>query len=303
MNVFERMLNTQALMFVYVVTGIIMARSKILKHEGRSSFINLLLDITLPCMILHSFEVDVGINELIAAGEIIIISSGCFLIAWLTGKIFWIKSSHERKAVLEFATMFSNAGNAGLPIVASVFGTEGVFYASFYLLPARVLIWTVGLSMFVEGTNFRDKLKILLRTPSLDVVFIGLALMFLPVKLPSVLSTAIKNMGDMTGPLSMMIIGAALGESNLRDAFDLDAFKLTFVRLVVQPLIFLFLLRALGVQDILWQVTVTLTAMPAAANTEIIAEKYGKDYAFAARCVAVSTIISLVSVPVLTLLF
>ena len=69
MNVFERMLNTQALMFIYVVTGIIMARTRILKHEGRSSFIKLLLDITLPCMILHSFEVDVGIKELIARSE------------------------------------------------------------------------------------------------------------------------------------------------------------------------------------------------------------------------------------------
>ena len=131
----------------------------------------------------------------------------------------------------------------------------------------------------------------------------GIALMFAPFRLPSVLSTAIKNIGDMTGPLSMMIIGAALGESNIREAFDIDAFKLAAVRLVVQPVIFLVLLRTLGVQDILWQVTVTLTAMPAAANTEIIAEMYGKDYAFAARCVVVSTVASLFSVPLLALLF
>ncbi|MBQ7592936.1 MAG: AEC family transporter [Synergistaceae bacterium] len=303
MSVFQRMLNTQALMFIYVVTGIIMAKTKILKHEGRSSFINLLLDITLPCMILNSFNVEIGLDELIAAGEIMIISTVCVIIAWITGKIFWRNQSTERKAVLEFSTLFSNAGNAGLPIVASVFGTQGVFYASFYLLPVRVLIWTVGLSLFVDEKDFKKRMMILLKTPSLLVVFIGIALMFMPFKLPLVLSTAIKNIGDMTGPLSMMIIGAALGESNLREAFDIDAFKLTFVRLVVQPLIFLFIFRSLGVQDILWQVTVTLTAMPAAANTEIIAEMYGKDYKFAARCVVVSTIISLVSVPILTLLF
>ena len=303
MSIFQRMLNTQALMFIYVVTGIIMAKTKILKHEGRSSFINLLLDITLPCMILNSFNVEIGIDELIAAGEIMIISTTCVIIAWITGKIFWRKEPLERKAVLEFSTVFSNAGNAGLPIVASVFGTQGVFYASFYLLPVRVLIWTVGLSLFVDEKDFKKRMLILLKTPSLIVVFIGIALMFMPFKLPLVLSTAIKNIGDMTGPLSMMIIGAALGESNLREAFDIDAFKLTFVRLVVQPLIFLFIFRSLGVQDILWQVTVTLTAMPAAANTEIFAEMYGKDYTFAARCVVVSTVISLVSVPILTLLF
>ena len=178
-----------------------------------------------------------------------------------------------------------------------------MFYASFYLIPIRVFIWTLGLSLFVDEVNFRARMKILARTPSLVVVFIGLGLMVLPFKLPSVVSVAVKNIGDMTGPLSMMLIGAALGESDIRSAFDFGAFKLTAVRLGVMPVLYIFLLKYAGVEAILWQVVVVLTAMPAAANTEIIAEMYGKDYQFAARCVVVSTIISLVSVPVLTLLF
>lgn len=303
MSVFDRMLNTQALMFIYVVTGIIMAKTKILKHEGRSSFINLLLDITLPCMILNSFNVEISINELISAVKIMIISSVVIFISWLMAKVLWRKKSVNRRAVLDFSTMFSNAGNAGMPIVASVFGSEGVFYASFYLLPVRILIWTAGISLFVDEQDFRKKLIMLLKTPSVTVVFLGIALMFMPFELPRVLSTAIKNIGDMTGPLSMMIIGAALGESDLRSAFEADAFILTAVRLVILPVVFMELLRLAGVEAILWEVTVVLIAMPAAANTEIFAEMYGKDYLFAARCVVVSTIISLVSVPVLTLLF
>lgn len=303
MNIFERMLNTQALMFIYVMTGIIMAKTKILKHEGRSSFINLLLDITLPCMILNSFNIETGIDELIAAGEIMIISLVCFIVAWAIAKIIWRKEPKTRRAVLEFSTLFSNAGNAGMPIVALVFGAEGVFYASFYLLPVRILIWTFGLSLFVEGGNFKDKMLILLKTPSLIVVFIGIALMFAPFKLPSVLTAAIKNIGDMTGPLSMMLIGAALGESDIRGAFEFDTFKLTFVRLILLPVIYIFMLKFCGVKNIIWQTAVVLTAMPAAANTEIFAEMYGKDYTFAARCVVVSTVLSLVTVPFVTLLF
>lgn len=299
MSVFDRMLNTQALMFIYVVTGIIMARTGILKHEGRSSFINLLLDITLPCMILNSFNVDMGITELISAGKILIISTVCTFIAWLAAKILWRKYPENRRAVLEFATLFSNAGNAGLPIVSA----EGVFYASFYLLPVRVLIWTLGLSLFVDVGSTKERIMPLLKTPSLLVVSIGIGLMFAPFKLPGAVSVAVKNMGDMTGPLSMMIIGAALGECDLRSAFDLDAFRITAVRLAVLPVMFMLLLKLAGVEAILWQVAVVLTAMPAAANTEIFAEMSGKDYHFAARCVVVSTIISLVSVPALTLLF
>ncbi len=303
MSVFERMLNTQALMFIYVAVGVIMARTKILKHEGRSSFINLLLDITLPCMILNSFNVEITIYELIDAGKIMIMSLVCMFIAWVLAKILWRNASKSRRAVLEFATLFSNAGNAGLPIVASVFGAQGVFFASFYLIPVRVFIWTLGLSLFVDEVDFKARLKILMKTPSLLVVFIGLGLMLMPFKLPRVVSVAVKNIGDMTGPLSMMIIGAALGESDLRSAFEVDAFKLTAVRLVLMPVLYIFLLKYSGVDALLWQVVVVLTAMPAAANTEIIAEMYGKDYHFAARCVVVSTVISLVSVPILTLMF
>ena len=303
MGIFERMLNTQALMFIYVITGIIMAKTKILKHEGRSSFINLLLDITLPCMILNSFNIETGIDELISAGEIMIISVACFVVAYVIAKVFWRREPKNRRAVLEFSTLFSNAGNAGMPIVSLVFGAEGVFYASFYLLPVRILIWTVGLSLFVDEGNFKNKLLILLKTPSLIVVFIGIALMFMPFKLPAVLSTVVKNIGDMTGPLSMMIIGAALGESDIKKAFEFDTFRLTAVRLLILPAVYIAMLKFCGVKDILWQVAVVLTAMPAAANTEIFAEMYGKDYEFAARCVVVSTILSLVTVPFVTLLF
>ena len=303
MSVFDRMLNTQALMFIYVVAGIFMAKTKILRKEARPSFIRLLLDITLPCMILYSFNVETSINELISAGKIMIISTGVIFTSWVLAKVLWRKESQNRRAVLDFSTMFSNAGNAGMPIVASVFGAEGVFYASFYLLPVRILIWTAGISLFVDEQDFRKKLVMLLKTPSVTVVFVGIALMLLPFKLPGVLSVAIKNIGDMTGPLSMMIIGAALGESDLRSAFEKDAFVLTAVRLAVLPVVFMAVLRLAGVEELLWQVTVVLVAMPAAANTEIFAEMYGKDYQFAARCVVVSTVISLVSVPVLTLLF
>ena len=301
MSIFERMLSTQSLMFVYVVVGGVIAKLGILRPEGRPSFVALLLNVTLPCMILHSFEQDVGLAELIAAGKILLISTACCLASWAIGKLLWRRDTPKRRAVLEFATMFSNAGSAGLPIVFFVFGKEGVFYASFFLIPLRVLMWTLGLSLFVSGGE--SKWKTLLMTPSLLVVFIGFPMMLCHVKAPDVLSRAIANLGAMTGPLSMMIIGASLAGVRPREVLDRGAFLLTGVRLLALPLLTLGALKALGVEELLWQVAVTLTAMPAAANTAIIAEMYGRDYPFAAKCVVLSTVLSLVTVPALTLLF
>ena len=129
MGIFERMLSTQSLMFLYILAGIIIVKAKVLKPEGRSSFIGLLINVTLPCMILHSFEQDAGLDALIAGGKLLIASAACCLSAMGLGRLLWRWKSLQRQAVLEFATMFSNAGNAGLPIVSLVFGAEGVFWA------------------------------------------------------------------------------------------------------------------------------------------------------------------------------
>ena len=301
MDVFQRMLSTQALMFLYMLTGVIAVKTKLLKPEGRSSFIAVLINITLPCMILHSFSQDAGADALLSGAKALAISAACCLAAWGLGKLLWRRETPQRRAVLEFATMFSNAGNAGLPIVALVFGAEGVLSASFFLLPIRVLMWTLGLSLFVDKGG--NRLKALLLNPSLMVVFLGLVVMLTPLTLPGVLATAVESLGNMTGPLSMILIGASLAEMRPRDALDKRAFALPAVRLMLIPLTAMLVLRLMGVDELTWHVAVTLLAMPAASNTAMLAEMYGRDHAFAAKCVFLSTVLSLITVPCLTLLY
>lgn len=302
MTVFSRMLSTQALMLVYMLLGVVASKTGLIRREGRPSLINLLIDVTLPCMILHSFEREVTPETLATAGQALLLSAACCLAAWALGKLLWRGKAPEKRAVLEFATIFSNAGNAGLPIVALVFGDVGVFYTSFFLIPIRVLMWTLGLSLFVRGGR-GGGWKALLLNPSLLVVFVGLAMMLGPFRLPAVLSTAIANVGGMTGPLSMMIIGATLSDMKPRDALDGDVWLLALVRLGAIPIAAFFILRLLGVDALLTSVASTLLAMPAAANTAILAEKYGRDHAFAAKCVFVTTVLSLASAPCVSLLY
>ena len=303
MGVFQRMLSTQALMFVYMLVGVVIVRAGILKPEGRSSFIGLLINVTLPCMILNAFMQDAGLEALIVGGRMLLISAACTLSSWGLGRLLWRNRPPLRRAALEFATMFSNAGNAGLPIVSLVFGEQGVLYASFFLIPIRVLMWTVGISLFVQQDAAQSKWKALLMNPSLVAVFIGMPLMLTGLRPPAFVSTAISSIGAMTGPLSMMIIGASLAGARPRDMLDADAWLLSGLRLIALPLITMAVLRLMNVDTLSWQVAVTLTAMPAASNTAILSEMYGCDYTFAARCVVVSTVLSLATVPLLALLY
>ena len=303
MGVFQRMLSTQALMFVYMLVGVVIVRAGIMKPEGRSSFIGLLINVTLPCMILNAFMQDAGLEALIVGGRMLLISAACTLSSWGLGRLLWRNRPPLRRAALEFATIFSNAGNAGLPIVSLVFGEQGVLYASFFLIPIRVLMWTVGISLFVQQDAAQSKWKALLMNPSLVAVFIGMPLMLTGLRPPAFVSTAISSIGAMTGPLSMMIIGASLAGARPRDMLDADAWLLSGLRLIALPLITMAVLRLMNVDTLSWQVAVTLTAMPAASNTAILSEMYGCDYTFAARCVVVSTVLSLATVPLLALLY
>ena len=103
--------------------------------------------------------------------------------------------------------------------------------------------------------------------------------------------------------LLILLLMSCLLLTGCHGAQDKDAFLLSAVRLLGIPVLGMIILRAVGVDTMLWQVQATLLAMPAASNTAILAEMYGRDHSFAAKCVFITTVLSLITVPCLTLLF
>lgn len=302
MNVFEKMVSTQTILFIYLFVGFLIHKTGLLTAQSRSYFVKLLINVTLPCMIVHSFCQDVSFQQLMNAWQALLISTFCILGAYVLGAIVWRKKEGARQSVLRFATMFSNQGYAGMAVIALVFGQEGVFYTAFILVPVRILIWTLGASLFVKQQG-RDSIRSLLTNPSVVAVPVGLVLLLLHIQLPAPVATAIGSLGDMTAPMSMMVVGSSLAEIRPRDVLDRDVFSYAAVRLLLAPLLTLAALRLLNAPLILVQVETVLMAMPAPTNAAILAEMYGSDHRFAAKCIFISTILSLFTVPCITLLF
>lgn len=168
MAVFNRMLNTQALLFFYILAGIGVSKAGIITPAVRENFNLFLIRLTLPMMILSSFLGDVALEQLRGAGLIMIISATGCTFAWLIGRALWSKREWAQRGPLVFGVTFSNAANAGMPVSQLVFGDVGVFLASIYLLPMRILIWTLGLSFFVRDKS-KSMLKELLLNPCIIV--------------------------------------------------------------------------------------------------------------------------------------
>lgn len=293
------MVNTQLLLFLYMFCGFCISRAGIIREDNRTVLVRLLMDVAMPMMVLDAFNRPTTREEILSSVWVIVIALlGC-VITGLIGLMLWKNQPENRKKVLMYASMFSNAGNAGLPIISLVFGPVGVFYASMYLIPPRILQWTVGLGLFVKPEK-GGWVKNVLLNPMVVMIYIGAFLMATQWQIPGVFGTAISNLGDMTAPLSMILIGATLAHIDWKMLMDRSVLVTSLFRLIVFPLLFAVALKLCRVDELTMNICVILLAMPVASNTAAMAERYGGDYVFASACVSVSTLLSILTVPVIT---
>ena len=298
-GIVARMIDTQMLLFLYMLCGFVISRLNIIRDSNRSALVRLLMDVAMPMMVLNAFNKPTTMEQVLSSLMVIVISLlGC-VVTGLFGLVLWRNQPDNKRKVLMYASMFSNSGNAGLPIINLVFGSTGVFYASMYLLPPRILQWTVGLGLFVKPEK-GGWVKNVLLNPMVVVVYIGLILMITGWQIPGVLGTAIANLGNMTSPLSMILIGATLARMDWRKLMDKTVLLTSFLRLLAFPLLFAVLLKLAHADEMTMNICVILLAMPVASNTAAMAECYGGDYVFASACVSVSTLLSVITVPVIT---
>ena len=293
------MIDTQLQLFLFMLCGIYLSKRRLIREDNREALVRLMMDVTMPLMVLDAFNKPTTREEILSSLWVMVIAFiGC-AVTGLVGLLLWRSQPDNKKKVLMYASMFSNAGNAGLPIISLVFGPTGVFYASMYLIAPRILQWTVGLSLFVKPEK-GGWVKNVLLNPMVVMIYIGVIIMATGRQITGVFAEAIDSVGSMTSPLSMILIGATLANMNQRMLLDKTVLVVSFFRLIAFPTLFAFLLKPLNADPMMMNVCVILLAMPAASNTAAMAERYGGDYKFASACVSVSTLLSIVTVPMIT---
>lgn len=301
MEIFDRMLNTQLQFFLYIAIGYVLRRMNKITPVNRPALLFLLLYVSLPSMVLDSFDPSIGAEAFHQSLPMILVVTLTTFFGLLLAWLMFRRREQPQKCVLYFSSMFSNMGNAGLPILATVFGTSGVLYASMSLIPVVILMWTIGLNLFLPSADWKTRFKKIMN-PSMLAIIVGLIRMFTGMPLPQPVSGALTGLGGMAAPLCMILVGSTLAEIPVRELINRDTVLLSVTRLIVQPLMTLVVMRLLGLPDLLTAVAVVITAMPAASNTAIFSESFGGDYHLASRCVSLSTLVSIISVPLIALL-
>lgn len=295
---YTELFNLMGMMFLMMLSGYLLRKFNLVTEQGKKSITNIVLYAVLPCNIVKAFciETEEGFwgkfsEALIAAALIQVL---CMLLAGL----LYNRMPREEKQVYQYGTVCSNSGFMGNPLAQGVFGDMGLLYASVFLIPQRIVMWTAGVSYFTDNGDKKAALKKVLVHPCMIAVYIGLVLMIGQIRLPAVLTDTLQSLGGCCTGLTMMYIGMMLVGINVRTIWNKRQIYFAVIRLAVIPLAVYAGCRLAGVDPLVTGVCVLLTATPAGSTTSILAARYGADEEAAAKCVVFTTLLSVITIPV-----
>ena len=307
MEQFFDLLTLQGQLALLVVVGIVLTRRGIITAQGRKCLTDLVIDIILPCNIIQSFRMEFSWEVLQSTLTILIVSILLQLFCAVVCAVGYNRYPYARKAVFQYGTVCSNGGFLGNTIAEGIFGSTGLMLASVFLIPQRIAMWSVGVSYFMQDAapasaeekkaHRKEVLLKTLRHPCIVAVFLGMVLLLTQCPLPAFLGNTIKSISNANTAMSMILIGAIIGSSSVQNLLDRDTALYCFIRLAGIPALVLLGCRLGQVSEFVTGISVVLTAMPMGGTTAILAEKYNGDSAFASKCVAVSTVLSLITTP------
>lgn len=290
--------NQVIMLFLIIGVGSYARKKNIINEEINKGLTKLLLEVTMPLMIITSFQHEFSKELMNNIIEIFAYAVAIHLILIALSALLFIKYNRDKKDILRFATIFSNCGFMGFPVVASIYGKVGILYASIFNMPFNIFSWTYGIMLYTKNKDSNNIKKILLN-PGIVSVVIGVFLFVFSIKLPTTVYNTFKLVGDMTTPLSMIIVGAMIVQVNIKSIFkNISLYYISFVRLIFVPVLTYAILKLINAEEILRNISTIIEAMPAAAVTAIFAEAYNKEPEFASEVVFFTTFMSVIAIPV-----
>ena len=308
-----RIIITQILMLaVVVVIGAITARFSVITTGIKDMLSKLIFNISLPLMLFTNFLKIDATPRLIANSLTVLGISGfvillLFIIGWITSRLLKFRTGEA--AVFRAHSMFGNTIFLGFPLILALYGPEGLLYATMFQLVSNLIMWTAGVVVLSHGNDVSWKKSILkVLNPNTIATLTGLVFFMLSIKLPEIIIRPLSELGSANTWLSMLYIGAMLVFANVGDLLKTKSlYVISFNRLILAPAIlisifYIFSAVAGLAPDILVSSVIILEAsMPCMATVVIMAKEFGADDHLAVGNVFVSTILSIITLPLVVM--
>ena len=297
---------------VVVLIGAIAAKFRVFTNDSKDVLSKVIFNISLPLMLFTNFFRLDATPRLIANSLTILVLSGfviffLLLVGLISVKFFRLQDSEA--AVFKVHSMFGNTIFLGFPLITALYGVEGLLYASMFQLVSTIIMWTAGVIILSQG-NGKSWKKSLIKVlnPNTIATVTGLLFFLLQVRLPDIILKPMTELGSANTWLSMLYIGAMLVFANVGGLLKKKSLYLvSFNRLIFAPalLISIFYLIAtltgLAPEKLVTSVIILEASMPCMATVVIMAKEFGSDDRLAVGNVFVSTIISILTLPLVVM--
>lgn len=294
------MISQQVLiLFILIAVGFLCGKKGILNDSSSKGLTDIVLYAVTPCVMISAFQREFSAELL---GKILtavicaaLILSGSILIANL---VFRNKDESIKK-VLRFATVFSNCGFMSLPLQKAILGDDGWFYGSIFVAVFNIFVWTYGL-VSMSGDRKMLSIKKIAFNPGIVGVVIAFILFVCKINLPYIISQPVDYLAALNTPLPMLIIGYYLSQANFKRAFtSLGTYIAMALRMILIPLAATFVMLIFNVDKTILVAFIIASTAPTAATTTMFAAKYNRDVELSVSIVASTTVISIVTMPLI----
>lgn len=291
------LLKLQFIIFSLIAIGFFTRRRGMVSREGQKNITDLVINLILPCNILTSFSQQFAEGTMHECLMVFLISAGIQVFCVIYGRTAYPRETEEHRKCLAYGIICSNAGFLGNPLAEGIFGSVGLMFASVYLIPVRVMMWSAGIAIFSGEHDLKGTMKKVATHPCVLACAAGLVMMVNGWIVPEPCFSLLQTIGRCNTAISMLVIGMILSDINPKELVDKIVVRYTIERLILIPLLVWIVLLPLVNARILSRFSVNLSvllaAMPAGATTSMLAAKYECAPGFATRMVILSTLCSI----------
>ena len=294
---FINVLTQVIILFILILIGFLLAKTKVLNDKSVSSMTDLVLILVTPCVIVKSFFREFNksdLKDLLISFLLGVILHTAFI---LLSTLFLKDKNKNRQVVLQYAAVFSNCGFMAIPLQQALLGDNGVFLGSSFVAIFNAFVWSWGVRVMSGDKKSLKPLKIITR-PAILALIIGLIVFLLSIPVPKIVAEPVGMLAALNTPLPMIIIGFHLASSNvLKGVADIKCISTILLRLVVYPAAAIVGMWLCGIKGNMLISQAICCAAPVAAVTTMFSAKYNRNTELSVNLVSLSTLLSLITMP------
>lgn len=300
------LLRQMVVLFLIMLVGFLCRKKGLLNDESSKRISGLVVKVANPALILSA---SINQENVIEGTELLftfLLAIGMYAVLLVIAQFLpgILGVNKKDYGIYKAMTVFSNIGFMGFPVISAVYGNEALLYASLFLIPYNILIYTYGVNMIRPSDGEKEPIR-LKNISNIGVLACLVSVIFylLKLKVPVFIEDTVGMLSSLTAPLSMIIIGDAMTKFHIKELLaDVRLLIFSVIKLLLLPICGVFAVRLLGCDPVLTGVCMVMLATPVGSMTAMLAQEYDGNYELAAKGVTLTTVFSVATIPLCSLI-